>query len=147
MYLLLNYFSECSNYVTLNEATRNSQHTTSTLYCDSLSQSSRGNWVGTGWYRFEGDAGVQLSEYPICRDRCGTHGAGWLNGVHPTQTDTAEQRQVCFNLQNSGNTCSNARNIMVRNCGSYYVYQLEDLGGCWYRYCGSNPAGVLVGMK
>ena len=69
--------------------------------------------------------------------RCGTHATSWLTNGHPSVADGRVSKQVCFS--HAGNCCyGNTRNINVRNCGNYYVYELVPLNGCYYRYCGTD---------
>ena len=66
-------------------------------------------------------------------NRCDACSTGWLNGVHPTTADGKVARQVCFNW--SSNCCLWNINIEVRNCGSYFVYNLPLTPVCTLRYC------------
>ena len=34
-------------------------------------------------------------------------------------------------------------NIRVRNCGAFFVYELQKPPGCHFRYCGNGSAGNL----
>jgi len=70
---------------------------------------------------------------------CGTHAPGWLNGLHPTVAEGAVKRKVCFHW--SSNPCYWYRDIRVRNCGGYYVYELWRTPTCHLRYCGNNDLG------
>ena len=71
---------------------------------------------------------------------CGTHAPGWLNGAHPTVAEGSVQRQVCFSW--TSGCCQWSINIMVRNCGAFYVYKLTDTPGCSMRYCGDKDQGT-----
>ena len=89
----------------------------------------------SGWYRFQGDAGKMMPDQCVPMWRCGTHAPGWLNGSHPTFTEGPVQRQVCFHWENS--CCYKSTNIGVRNCGSFFVYELQPTPMCALRYCGN----------
>ena len=97
----------------------------------------------TSWYRFQGAAGDRMPDKCVLRFRCGTTHPGWLNGTHPTIADGVVTRTVCF----SGMTdCCLWHNIIqVKNCSSYYVYELQR--SSWrspVRYCGNAGAGKLI---
>lgn len=122
-------FSECQNYQSLNAADRKITYTTYHGYCDYT--------ISKGWYRFEGAAGTRLPTSCTPDNRCGTHATGWLSNGHPSVADGRVSRQVCFSY---GGTCyfGGCKNIRVRNCGSFYVYELVGTPSCHYRYCGTD---------
>jgi len=69
--------------------------------------------------------------------RCGTHAPGWLNGSHPSVADGIVTRKVCYHW--SSGCCQWHNNIRVKNCGAFYVYELQKPAGgnvCSLRYCG-----------
>lgn len=70
---------------------------------------------------------------------CGTHAAGWLRGEHPLVHDGAVSKTVCYHWIN--NCCWRSNNILVRNCGGFFVYRLQKPPGCQYRYCGVGSPG------
>ena len=83
----------------------------------------------------------------VQRNQCGTHAPGWLSGAHPTVAEGAVQRKVCFHW--SSGCCQWSRNIQVRNCGGYFVYELEKPPTCSLRYCGEKTQGreiILIGQ-
>ena len=133
--------AECRNYRVLSEESRSINfYSSASVKCDS--------GLATGWYRFIGKAGTQLSEKPILqryvsphRYRCQAHAISWLTSRHPSVADGRVTRQICFAW--NGNSCfSGRRTIQVVNCGGFYVYYLTRTPGCSYRYCGDkvNPA-------
>ena len=65
---------------------------------------------------------------------CGTFATGWLNGKHPTVREGVVSRQVCFHFRDD--CCFHTRNIRIRNCGGFYVYELKAALDCPARYCG-----------
>jgi hypothetical protein len=96
----------------------------------------------SGWYRFGGDAGTQLSTTCVPRTadynnlKCRTHGVSWLNGAHPCVGDGKVTRTVCFSWASS--CCLWKKDIEVINCGFFYIYKLVYPFGCSGRYCGTD---------
>ena len=88
-----------------------------------------------GWYRFVGAAGTKMPATRVPAYRCGTVWSGWLNGAHPTVEDGEVSRRVCFSSRYTG--CKNSICIIVKNCGSYFIYQLLPPPRCLSRYCGT----------
>ena len=70
--------------------------------------------------------------------RCGTVYPGWLIGSHPTVTEGVVTRTVRYSYRSDCFWRSNI--IKVKNCSSYYVYELPRTGD---RYCGNAGAGKL----
>ena len=97
------------------------------------------NGLVTGWYRFEGAAGDRMPDKCVLRYRCGTSHPGWLNGSHPSVVEGVVTRTVCYSGYSG--CCSNTDIIKVKNCSSYYVYQLARTS--YSRYCGNAGAGKL----
>ena len=123
------YLAECSNYSFLNESNR-----AQTFYRGKRSLCDR--TLTTGWYRFGGEAGQQMPESCVDLRHCGTIVPGWLNGTHPMVEDGAVKRKVCFHSP-SGNCCKWSTDVLVRNCGGFYVYKLKKTPQCDLRYCGN----------
>lgn len=94
------------------------------------------------WYRMMGETGDQIPEKCIPINRCGTRAPGWLNGKHPTVDEGIVNRQVCYNW--NGDCCNWQNNIKVRNCGDYFVYQLQKPPTCPLRYCGNGRSTVFM---
>lgn len=135
---------ECLSYRWLNESNRAvTYENRSILLCDARSPS----YLSFGWYRFGGGAGNQIPEFCVPTWRCTTHATGWLNGCHPSVTDGAVRRQVCYHWKFSVDNCCMWKNdIVVRNCRGFYVYQLRTPSGCWFRYCGNGlPSAAVPG--
>ena len=118
--------SECNSYNTLSGADRKVTYGQGNTLCDNAL---------TGWYRFVGAAGSKMPTSPPGTHRCGTLATGWLNGAHPTVAEGQVTRQVCF--QWYGINCYWSTNIGVRNCGSFFVYNLKSPPTCTLRYCGT----------
>ena len=94
-------------------------------------------WMGSGWYRIAGEAGTMIPETPQGTNTCGTSAPGYMNDVHPTGLYQTEDVQYCFEW--NSNDCNWETAGKVTNCGSYYVYYLEDTTQCNTRYCGFTP--------
>ncbi|XP_022794364.1 uromodulin-like isoform X2 [Stylophora pistillata] len=116
-------------YKNLSNATRKNTYNTSgpNIYCDDK--------LPMGWYRFVGAAGNKMATTCVSEFRCGTYWSGWLSGVHPTVGDGDVSRTVCFRR---GSCCRYSTQIVVKNCGSYYIYKLSATPRCDMRYCGSD---------
>ena len=112
----------------LNDSTRKSSYETpyGVAKCDSL--------LPVGWYRFVGAAGTKMPTKRVPAFRCNTVWSGWLDGAHPTVEDSEVNRLVCFSDRSTG--CKYTINILVKNCGSYFIYKLRSPVGCSSRYCG-----------
>ena len=125
MYIL---FLECSNYKTLDEADRsmNSPASPFNEKCDN---------APTAWYRFSGAAGTMMPTSRVAKNMCGTNAPGWLDGQHPSQLGARIQATVCFHWENE--PCKWSTQILIRNCGSFYVYLLPPAPHCNLRYCGN----------
>ena len=89
-----------------------------------------------GWYRFVGAAGTKMPTTRVPAFRCGTNWPGWLDGAHPTVEDGEVQRTVCFSDRFTG--CKSLAGISVKNCGSYFIYELKNSPRCNLRYCGTD---------
>lgn len=103
----------------------------SNLKCDKWAPDN----IVPGWYRMTGASGDQIPEGCVPIRRCGTHAPGWLNDTHPTVKDGLLTAKVCYHWSNK--CCRWSNNINIRNCGSYYVYQLVKPPVCHLRYCGN----------
>ena len=124
----------CTNYTVLSEANR--------AQGNAQPPHNRGDWdLGNGWYRFQGAAGDRMLDKCVPPYRCGTKIPGWLNGSHPTATEGDVARTVCFS--GFSNCCWQSAVIKVKNCSSYYVYQLQNTSKPDSRYCGNAGAGRL----
>ncbi|XP_028411847.1 uncharacterized protein LOC114534584 [Dendronephthya gigantea] len=122
---------ECNSYTLLDSIDRKVSYVSNSVMCD--------DGLSTGWYRFAGSAGTQMSTSCIPRlntniAQCSTHGIPWLNGAHPTINEGKVTRTVCFSW--AGNCCNYQLNIEVMNCGLFYIYKLVPTWSCSYRYCG-----------
>ncbi len=121
-------------YNVFDTAARNKLNFGEPYFCDSGDDPVE-DWVGPGWYRFQGNAGLQMASEPVTSNFCGTNRTGYLNTEHPAIADGVVPGQVCFKLAN--NDCASAVNVQVVNCGDFYLYFLPDVPICDGRYCGS----------
>ncbi|XP_066022877.1 uromodulin-like [Pocillopora verrucosa] len=120
----------CYNYKELSEANRKSSHPTPVNgpeLCDKQ--------LHEGWYRFVGAAGTKMPTTRVPAFKCETANSGWLNGAHPSVEDGEVSRMICFSDKQTG--CKYKKGISVKNCGSYFIYQLYP-PPCSSRYCGTD---------
>ena len=95
-------------------------------------------WVGPAWYRFIMPAGTRIPESSPDIWHCGTWHTGWLSGVHPTTPGASNNNaKFCFDKGDSKD-CYWSTQGKVTNCGSYFVYYLENTPYCRLRYCATN---------
>ena len=139
----------------LNDSTRSESNGDGTVegskvqgthYCDHTDQSelNRYNntlktpgWEGPAWYRFTMPAGTRIPESSPGQYHCGTAVTGWLSGVHPSSPGASNNTaKFCFAW--NGNDCPWSTQGKVTNCGSYFVYYLENGPYCRARYCATN---------
>jgi hypothetical protein len=123
--------SQCINYETINDPTRNIQQTTGSNSDQTLFSS------GARWVRFIGEGGTQIPTSSVPIYRCGTSASGWYSGAMPSGSDTTVNGTVCYTW--SSNSCAYSNEIQVTNCGSYYVYNLPPPSISGLRYCTETP--------
>ncbi|VDI15179.1 Hypothetical predicted protein [Mytilus galloprovincialis] len=81
------------------------------------------DFLDSGWYRIESEAGENMPTEPPGSFRCGTWYPIWLNGTLPTKIGEETIGEVC--LQGFKNNCSETWKIDIRYCsGNYLVYNL-----------------------
>ena len=120
-------FDPCNNYKFLNSSNRLVGNTAqSPLKCDK-------NDLNPGWYRFSAGAGDRMPTSCPPKNRCGTYAPGWLAGAHPTVTECVVTRTVCYHWRSE--CCYWNNKIRVKNCGPFYVYELQKPPACPLRYC------------
>ncbi|XP_066022761.1 uromodulin-like [Pocillopora verrucosa] len=124
----------CYNYRNLSDADRKSTYNTpyGREKCDDDSSSI----IFGKWYRFVGDAGTKMPTQCVPDNRCGAVLSGWLKGGHPTLADGEVSSRVCFTR--GGDCCKKASKIHVKDCGSYFIYQLQKVPTCDLRYCSTD---------
>jgi hypothetical protein len=119
---------ECHAYAVLDNAERHVDWVYDYARCDS--------WISPSgeWFRFEGDAGRRIPEVDPDEYSCGTHAAGWLNGVHPVGIGDTVTQEVCYSW--TPGPCWQVNDIQITDCGDFYVYNLYKPLSCSYVYCG-----------
>ena len=121
----------CFNYSTLSDADRKSTYDT-----PPLSEGVCDNSLLERWYRFEGAAGTKMPTKAVDGYHCNTAFPGWLKDAEPTVVEGEVSRKVCFTRRS--NTCSHSKQIMMKNCGSYFIYKLVPTPTCKSRYCSTD---------
>ena len=125
----------CTNYTVLSEADR--------AQGNAQPPHNRSDYgLVTGWYRFQGAAGDRMPDKCVLLYRCGTKYPGWLNGRHPTVAEGVVTRTVCYN--GYSDCCDDSNIIKVKNCSSYYVYELLRTRYSFSRYCGNAGDGKCI---
>ena len=119
-------FSECSNYEFLNESSR------AVIYNQTVSMNCSYTTKPLGWYRFGGEAGTQMAGTCVKQHHCGAWYPGWLSEGHPSVSDGAVLRKVCFTRYTD--CCYYSNFISVRNCDGFYVYKLSLAPSYNYNY-------------
>ena len=120
----------CFHYENLSDANRKISYVTpyGSELCDSQ--------LPEGWYRFVGAAGTKMPTTRVPAYRCSTEWSSWLDDAHPTVEDGEIRRTVCFSDRTTG--CKKLRDIFVKNCGSYFIYKLQQPPNCNSRYCSTD---------
>ena len=116
-------------YQILSDAERRHDYKTQNVKCD---------FDLKGWHRFQGAAGTKMVTECPEQNSCDTTSPIWLNGDHPAVAQSTVTRNVCIN---KNACCKITFPIEVKNCGSYYIYNLRKLkhfGGCDARYCSTD---------
>lgn len=116
--------NQCYSYTFINDATR--------LTTSGLGSGCDNAFSTLTWVRFAGSGGTKIADSPPSMYSCGTYYPGWYTGSQPADSFTSTGA-VCFVYSNY--TCMWASGIYITNCGSYYVYGLTNVPGCYMRYC------------
>ena len=96
-----------------------------------------------GWHRFQGAAGNRMADKCVPENRCGSSMPGWLNGTHPAIDEGVVTREVRFS--SSYHCCDRSQNVRVKNCGAYFLYELQKpYIRCLGSYCGNRGAGKFL---
>ena len=134
---------ECASYNILGEEDRSARYTPLVYpdnYFNNCDKSGHRDispdWKGPGWYRFQHPAGKILSQSPPGYAYCGTGFPGWSNSTLPDKPGDSVDIKICF--YNVMGNCFESKEGKTTNCGSYYVYYLDNTPHCTLRYCGSN---------
>ncbi|XP_070174488.1 von Willebrand factor D and EGF domain-containing protein-like [Littorina saxatilis] len=91
-----------------------------------------------GWYRFllNGTDAV-IPTYCVPKAQCGTHAAYWLDlqgGELPAVGHETAAR-ACGHWTNGCCAPDKQKPLTVRNCGAFYLYNLEPTPRCFDAYC------------
>ena len=119
---------ECFNHVVIDDDSRRVGSTFTNHRCD--------RDLAEGWYRFIN--GNSMSTQCAKQHACNTDYPGWLVSGHPTSSLSRYTRKVCFGKKSSSSSscpCKYYTYIMVRHCGSFFVYKLKPTPRCHLRYC------------
>jgi len=115
------------NYQNLSNAKRKHDYETQDAKCDNTLN---------GWYRFQEAAGTKMVTTCPPMYRCDTSFPVWLSEDHPTVAEGTVPRNVC--IRKFEDYCYVWFSIQVKNCSSYYIYKLLNLGDCPARYCSTD---------
>ena len=101
-------------------------------HCDRKGYSTQSpDWKGKGWYRFK--YGSRIPKTPLPQQRCGTYVPGHLVGSYPETVGDIADAKVCFKW--GANNCYKESPTKIRNCGSFFVYELDEPTWCQLGYC------------
>ena len=131
MQLLFHFVADpCYHYKNISNADRKISYVTpdGSALCDTQ--------LPSGWYRFVGAAGTKMPTTRVPAYRCGANWSGWLDSAHPTVEDGEVLRKVCFSDRAIG--CKGSMAIYVKNCSSYYIYELVQPPFCSVRFCSTD---------
>ena len=81
---------------------------------------------------------TRIPESPPGMNQCGTWATGWMRGSHPIVAgQTHEKVTFCFDGRGWGSytDCEWSTQGKVTHCGEYFVYYLENVPKCSFRYC------------
>ncbi|CAG2253688.1 unnamed protein product [Mytilus edulis] len=89
-----------------------------------------------GWYKAEAN-GISLEMASSCPPMysCGTENQLWMDGRSPSVSDGVVNRKVCIRDTGPNDCCNKSRQIQIKNCGSFYVYNLSYTDECNQAYC------------
>ncbi|MBI4700779.1 MAG: hypothetical protein HY744_06385 [Deltaproteobacteria bacterium] len=92
--------------------------------------------LNDSWYRFMPPAGARIPTSAPAPCSCGTDAPGCLYGTYPAIWQGAVKRMVCFSW--GKDSCNWATDILVRNCGDFFVFKLPKAPTCDLVYCAEN---------
>ena len=84
-------------------------------------------WWRKMWRRFLIHSIREMPTQCVPDNRCGAIFSGWLYGGHHTLANGYVSFNVCF--IGGQNCCKKSINIRVKECGSYFIYNLQK--GTW----------------
>lgn len=90
----------------------------------------------SGWYRvLDSDKSQKLALPQFCPESgsCGTDNPIWLNDSYPEVADGIVVKTVC--VRSTISCCGSSFTIEIKNCSSYYSFNLTNVPMCNQRYC------------
>lgn len=115
-----------TNYKTIDQWERSVGNNKSGKICD--------NVLKPGWYRPTSLAGKAMpTDCPSNGLKCGTTFPIWMNGTHPAANKMSNVTACVSNY--NGGCCTSSYNMQVKNCGHFYIYNLQHTDGCPEAYC------------
>ena len=80
---------------------------------------------------------VKMPESCVDMNHCGTEVPIWLDGTHPPNDGVEHVMKVCANrnMPFGRKCCFQTWDIKVKNCGTFFVYNLPRTPGCNMAYC------------
>ncbi|OWF39665.1 Oncoprotein-induced transcript 3 protein [Mizuhopecten yessoensis] len=103
--------------------------TSSTAQCDSS--------LVVKWYRSTSGAGGTMPATRPDLNACGTVYPLWMDDELPNAGETAEIK-MC--IRTPFTSCQDTWNIRVKNCNTFYVYELQQAPTCPSAYCFGDKA-------
>lgn len=101
------------------------------------------DFLDSGWYRIQSEAGEHMPTEPPGSFRCGTWYPIWLNGTLPTNIGEEIVGEVC--VQGFKNNCSETWKIDIKYCsGNYLVYNLITSIAAQSGYCFGTKAVIAT---
>ncbi|XP_070541063.1 oncoprotein-induced transcript 3 protein-like [Ptychodera flava] len=123
----------CVEYVAIDEPKRSSAYVINRNSTDVISDANELARY-RGWYRFVSAAGGEMaSEDDVGPYHCGTVFPLYLDGSHPTVEDGIVSRIACADIVHL--RCANTYAIEVKNCSTFYVYNLVQPRSDGEAYC------------
>ena len=91
------------------------------------------DWKGAGWYKVGHGTGT-IATQVVAPNRCNTWTTGYLaSESHPEDEGKTSKAKICFSSPSE--SCFNEMQILIKNCKGFYLYKLEEPGGCRRRFC------------
>jgi len=126
---------ECEMYAVLAETNRKALTVGGVggPACDSGDSDNKGDYIGAGWYRFQGSGYTQMATSQPSFPNCGTdENRYWFTGELPTTRYETTSALYCYE------SCDLEISGKVTNCDTFYVFYLGNLDcnlGGPARYC------------
>ena len=89
--------------------------------------------------------GTRLAQFPPGSSRCGGWSAGWSNSRVPGKAGESVDIDICFDSDSGNvNDCRISTRGKMTNCGTYFVYYLDNVPSCRANYCASFWCFILL---